>query len=305
MAYKSVGSTTHYSISYDDSLSKADGENRANDLKGVCERDFGLMGGWFAGVTLTVPVPIEVRIELGPGTHARWGPPTSLFPGDGSTLDVVRSLLVAEVTEMFMMAQDKGYYYQGDRDHAGNEGSNGEGLSKFLTRQFLILNKMSHNPGGIGDLWLNGGRSDWVSKTDLFDHSNSEKSGCSVLFLWYLNVQLGFDINTIVAAAAPTLSGVYKNLTKDPVDPFSDFKQVLDDAFPATNPNGTPKVSSIPGSNPDNPFPLRTPRSLSVIKYRAALPPNQCANGIRALINKGGMHTLRPTLNSNRRTALV
>jgi hypothetical protein len=120
-----------------------------------------------------------------------------------------------------------------------------------------------------------------------------------------VNVQLDFDINSIVAAVAHTLRGVYTNLTKDPVDPFPDFKQVLDDAFPPTNPNGTPRISTIPGSNPDNPFPLPTPRSLSVTRYTGALAPNERTNSIRTLINKGGKHTLRPTLNANRRAALL
>jgi hypothetical protein len=78
-----------------------------------------------------------------------------------------------------------------------------------------------------------------------------------MLFLYYLNVQLGFSINDIIAAApgadqaASCLRGVYNNLTQDPGDPFPFFKSLLDVAFP-------PDVHTdqIPGPNPDNPWPL-------------------------------------------------
>jgi hypothetical protein len=76
------------------------------------------------------------------------------------------------------------------------------------------------------------------------------------LFLYYLSYQLGFNIQRIIAAAAPTLAGVYTNLTVDAADPFPAFKQMLDDAFPPTNPDGSPRYSVIPGPNPDNPYPL-------------------------------------------------
>jgi hypothetical protein len=248
MEYKSVGSTTHYSISYDTALSKADGENRANALKAKCEQDFTLMAGWFAGVTLTVLTPIEVQIQVGPGSSASWG-------------DLRRS---------------------------------------HIPRPYGL----GYTPGGIAHLWLNEkSRPDWVNHTDP-DRKANEKSGCSLLFLWYLNAQLGFDINSIVAAAAPTLAGVYKNL-RDMVDPFPDFKQVLDSAFPATNPDGSPRTSAVPGRNPDNPFPLPSPRTLSVKRYIAALPPVQRTGSIRSLIAKSGRHTLRPTLNTNRRAAFL
>lgn len=48
-----AGITTHYSISYDDSLSAADGVNRGNGLIGVCfiihERGRQDPGSWTSG----------------------------------------------------------------------------------------------------------------------------------------------------------------------------------------------------------------------------------------------------------------
>jgi hypothetical protein len=299
MAYESVGSTAHYSISYDKALSKAEGKDRADDLKAVCEKDFALMAGWFGNTPIKYSAPFDVRIENGGGNRASWGTdekdnllPISPFLDSGQSLDLLRYLLVAEVTEMFMDSQDEGWFGE------GSEGSNGEGLSLFLGKQLLLNIGSSVIPGGIANLWLDSSRPDWVNKSDPSDRSANEKSGCSVLFIWYLNVQLGFDINSIVAAADKTLAGVYKNLTKDTNDPFPDFKKILDDAFPKM-------PATIPGTNADNPFPLPSSRNLSVKKYIAALPPDQRTGSIRALVVRGGKHTLRSSLNSNRREALL
>ena len=68
---------------------------------------------------------------------------------------------------------------------------------------------------------------------------------------------MGFTIEQIITAApgftngnlnsTATLRGVYQNLTGDP---FPFFKSLLDLAFPPD------LVSSVPGVNPDDPFPI-------------------------------------------------
>ena len=62
-----AGSTTHYSISYDDSLSAADGRDRAAALLGVCEQDYNLMADWFDGLSLPYALPVAVNIIGNPG----------------------------------------------------------------------------------------------------------------------------------------------------------------------------------------------------------------------------------------------
>ena len=42
-----LGQTDHYHIVYDDSLSPADGRDRAIALQKECEKDFTLMQEWF------------------------------------------------------------------------------------------------------------------------------------------------------------------------------------------------------------------------------------------------------------------
>lgn len=254
MALKSAGSTTHYSISYDDSLSAADGPGRAAQLLAVCEQDYNLMSTWFPGLALPYALPVAVDIIPGGYAGASWGPPISLRPGNGSGTNVVRYLLVAEVVEMFMLAQNNGWFAA----DGSNEGAAGEGLSRYLSTEFLVQTGLGWAMPGFDTarFWLNSDRLDYVNNIDQYDHAPDEKSGCSTLFLYYLSYQLGYDIKRIIAAGASTLAGVYRNLTGDSADPFPAFKQMLDQAFPRTDASGNPINTVVPGQNPDNPYPL-------------------------------------------------
>ena len=119
----SGGLTAHYQIKYDDSLSQADGRDRGNALIPVCEGDFTIMTNWFGGIALPYAIPYEVDINPGPAWSASWGsgPPITVTPGNGSSIDLVRFLLVSEVTEMFMLEQGLGW-----SPLASSEGSAGK-----------------------------------------------------------------------------------------------------------------------------------------------------------------------------------
>jgi hypothetical protein len=262
MALTLAGSTTHYRISYDNSLAAVDGVQRANALLGVCEQDYAIMSDWFGGINLPYQLPIEVHIDPGGYASAGWGPPISLKPGNGSGLNVVRYLLVAEVVEMFMLSQNKGWFAA----DGSNEGSAGEGLSRVLSAEFLHQVGLGANMPGFDTarFWSNSDRVDYVNGVDEYDHAPDAKSGCATLFINYLSYQLGYDIKRVIAAAASTLGGVYHNLTGDPNDPFPAFKAQLDRAFPRHDAAGNPITSTVPGSNPDNPYPL---------EWNAEVPP--------------------------------
>ena len=246
------GVTAHYAFTYDDSLSAPINPGgpepaRTNAVIAAAEADFNLMAGWFNNIALDVNFTIPVNVTQN-GGGASWSASggnltVTINPAAGNAA-FVRYLLVAEMVEQYMRAQGQGWY------GSGTEGSEGEGLSRFLAAQFFLLNGFGNPPAGFdnSNAWLNSPRADNVNVINLGDDGPDAITGCSTLFIWYLFAQLGFSINQIVAAASPTLGGVYRNLTGDTADPFPFFKQLMDTAFPGT--------ATIAGGNLDNPFPL-------------------------------------------------
>jgi hypothetical protein len=247
------GITTHYAITYESTLAAADGKDRGNGLMLHCEGDYTWMSGWFGGISLPFTLPVSVQLSAGGYAGAGWGPPITVTPGNGSSLDLVRYLLVSEVVEMMMKSKDNGWGYSfGD----GNEGSKGEALSRFLGFDFLSSNGLDTSvvtSGGstffVSNSWLSTTeRADFVNDNPDDNHPDAT-TGCTTLFVYYLYSQLKFDITSIINAGAATLAGVYTNLTGDGGDPFPFFKRLLGNAFP-----GTDTITA--GPNLDNPFPL-------------------------------------------------
>lgn len=261
------GQTTHYQIQYDDTLNATVGKAVGNALVANCEADFAQLTGWFGGIAAPWSGRMTVQIQAGNtsggGTGASWpglGGPVTLIPGlaaasASATVDpwFVRYLLVSEVVEMFMSTQNLGWY-GGSWTSGGNEGSAGEGLSRFLGAQFLLLNGQSLAPEAgyaIAFTWLqSAARADFVNHVDGTKNGFVPEVGCATLFIYYLFAQLGFSIDQIVAAGADQLGQVYANLTGDSGDPFPYFKQQLDVAFPGT--------ATTTSGNLDNPYPLGT-----------------------------------------------
>ena len=248
----SGGVTAHYAFTYDDSLGPPANPGgpepaRTNAVIAGCEADFTLMAGWFGNIALDVGFTIPVNVTQNSG-GASWSKSGSsltvtINPANGSA-NFIRYLLVAEMVEQYMRAQGLGWY------GSGTEGSEGEGLSRFLSAQFLLTNGLGNPPSGFlnSNTWLSSSRADFVNNINLTDDGPDAITGCATLFIWYLFAQLGFTINQIAAAGASTLGGVYRNLTGDTADPFPFFKQLLDTNFPGT--------STITSGNRDNPFPL-------------------------------------------------
>jgi hypothetical protein len=301
------GVTTHYAFYYDESLGGPGGIEpaRTNAVIAACETDFNWMQTQFAGVdianAMTLPIPTHVT-ALGGG--AGWGPPLTLKPGNGPA-STLRALMVAEVSEMLMLAQNKGWGFQAG---VNDEESCGEGLSLFMAVQFQLVNGFSplFNTGSC-DSWLNsslpasnpastefdgtthyGARKDYVNSTLPFP-GNGPGTGCSLLFIYHLYHQLGFSIPAIIAAApgldssgnpidGQCLRGVYQNLTGDTSDPFPYFAGLLAAAYP---PN---EVSSIPGPNTDDPWPLGL---LSFVGAKNTWGKDEVGD----IINKGGTYS--------------
>ena len=279
---QNAGATPHYSCAYDSTLLASGLEpGRTDALINAVEADFGIMSGWFAGITPNGPSPVPVYVTRLTGGANNTGPirlkPNTPDPNE------LRSLLVSEITESFMAGQNKGW---GFLPGVTNEESCGEALSLFLTQRFEQLQGVTGPYTAFtANNWLNsslptsnpnstrfvynsdgslqtdfGSRADYINTLLPFP-GNGPGTGCSILFLYYLYWRLGYSIEEIIAAApgytngqlnaiAP-LRGVYQNLTGDAADPFPAFQQILGDAFPSD------QVSHIPGTTSgdrDNPF---------------------------------------------------
>jgi hypothetical protein len=166
------GQTAHYQISYESSLSAADGLTRAQQLFHQCEFDFNLMSSWFPGVNFEFSFPISVQINNASG-GASWNDPPNIAlpfgynptvqinPGSGTDVNFVRYLLVSEVTEMFMASKNNGWFEDASLFSGANEGSKGEGLSRFLGFQFKAANGLQnvrYTGFEVVNFWLNSSR---------------------------------------------------------------------------------------------------------------------------------------------------
>ena len=233
------------------------------------------------------PIPVLVTAIVESGYNASWGWPLVMNAGNrASTL--LRSMFIAEVSEVFMLAQHKGWGYSNGAD---DEESCGEALSLFLTVQFQLSQGLGTTwlMNGTPSTWLNtslpasnpastefdstgqfggpstgthyGARQDYVGSVKPFA-GNGPATGCCMAFLYYLFHQLQFTSIPQIIAAAPgvdssnnviggsCLKGVYQNLTGDDSDPFPYFASLLAAAYPPD------QVASIPGPNVDDPWPL-------------------------------------------------
>lgn len=167
--------------------------------------DFDLMQSWFGnGVRLTRFFPVYIHLGNVPG--ARWGPDlasTGVNILASGNAWFSRFLVVAEMTEVFMRDQGLGWYAGSTTrgqaaDGGGNEGDNGEGLSRFLARQFLVINGVlpSTMPVNVrtANQWLSTSRENFITGSDepIIDITSPPAGdlGCTTLFINYLNGQL-------------------------------------------------------------------------------------------------------------------
>lgn len=240
------GSTTHYDISYDASLPTARGQTIASNLTGSIDGDFDQMNAWFGNIGLSQKVSLIIGASSG---GAAWsGSLMATFMGGSASVAFARYLVTAEVVEMLMAKKANGWGYS---DGDGDEGSKGEGLSRFLSFQMLLAKGLDTSVASgffVANNWLSSTRDDFVNN-DPDDNSPDATTGCTTLFVYYLFEQLKFDISSIIDKGAANLAGVYTNLTGDGGNPFPFFKRLLDNAFP-----GTSQIAT--GPNFDNPFPL-------------------------------------------------
>jgi hypothetical protein len=242
-----AGQTAHFAVSYDDSITLANGYQAsglalAQAVLASCENDLATFSNLFGGI-MPAPASLPFQINLVPGgggaSHAGClSTVISCFISPNSDIVGVPLTMDAEVAEVFMATQAQG---------VNCASSNGEALSRVLpTVLYPKLRWRFMN----GTSWLNStnpSRPDWVTNSNPTD-TDFVSIGCGTLFYNYLAYQLNFSWRDIIAAGAPTLAQTAANLGVP--TPFASFSALLAQYFP------TNQTASLVD---DDPFPLGRP----------------------------------------------
>jgi hypothetical protein len=249
------GVTTNFQVQYESTLpSQANVITNANSLLTVVENEFTVTTGWFAtpvgkfgtGNRQVVNLNLADTATTFPGANnSGYGSAINL---DSQNLTAAAATAAGRVGMVFMnewveilMSLSGGKWNAGD--------SSGEGLSQYCGIVRFQGGHYNYYSSWV-DQWLNKQpRQDWVNNTEGTD-TNPISFGCALAFLYYLNVQLSFSINQIIAAGAANLSTVYRTLTGDSGDPVPFFAALLEHVYPSS------ATASTPGPVTDNPFPL-------------------------------------------------
>ncbi len=253
------GKTTNFLVEYDtvlfDSLPasqqsavKANLIANANALLSVIENEFTALTGWFNVPSSKFGTGHRqvVKLNQADGSGAvNWG-----YGGDihldaqsrnnnaANAADIVNMLFVAEFAEVLMDINGKWSRFD----------SSGEGLSMYCSIERFPAGNYDYY-GSLVDMWLNKHpRQDWVNATEGTD-GNFISFACAVASIYYLNTQLNFSIDQIIAAGASNLASTYRNLTADSGDPYPFFAGLLEHVYPSS------ANVSLPGPDLDDPFP--------------------------------------------------
>jgi hypothetical protein len=233
-----AGNTVHFDVSYLSRLGQK-GADLAQAILQTCERDYAALQAIFGGLTPgRLPFVVQITSDNSGASHSSClGTDVMVGGNSGTSVDFIRSLLVAEVDEVFMANFGFGW-------DCG--ASPGEGLSRVLANDLY----KGVEPADFisSNVWLNlNPRPNFVDQADPTD-TNYKSIGCSVLFLNWLRFELNHGWAEIVASGGATLADTYRGLTGKNTG-WSDFSAVIDTSFP---------VGKTYRLKTDNPFPLQT-----------------------------------------------
>jgi hypothetical protein len=246
-----AGFTTNFHVQYEDTLpNQANVIRNANALLSVVENEFNVTTGWFNTPSGNFGAGSRqlVNLNLSDGSGANnsgYGSAINLDAqnGNGNATDAaerVKMLFMNEWVEILMSLS-------GGKWNAGN--SMGEGLSQYCGIVRFQAGHYSYYNSWV-DQWLDvHPRPDWVNITEGTDR-DVVSFGSALAFLYYLNTQLNFSINQILAAGASDLAIMYRTLTGDTGDPYPFFSGLLEHVYPSS------VNANIPGPVTDNPYPL-------------------------------------------------
>ena len=257
MAIQTLQTTTNFVIKYDDSNSQAQG--MATAIAAVAENEFTVLTGWFnitSGFGASDRITVTVQ-SIAAGGANNFG----YQSGGNSTINVnflppgftaaqantiAPMMFINEIVEVFMSFNNQ---HGPSTWNAGH--SDGEGLSQFCGILRFPAGHYQAYPSFVNS-WLSSTRPDFVTSNKNTD-TDAVSFGCALLFLFYLNTQLGFTPSQIIQNGAATLAGLYTNLTGDSSNPFGFFLQLVETALP-----GTSTITTGSGQALDDPFPIVT-----------------------------------------------
>lgn len=252
-----AGLTTNFQVQYEDTQPNlATVKANANALLAVVENEFNVTTGWFAtpgGKFGTGNRQVVHLDQRGGGSNGGYGSVISI-DSIGSGPSPTQSVLMVWMNEWVeILMSIAGNWNAGD--------SSGEGLSQYCGIIRFQQGHYSYYNSWV-DGWLNGvsgspnaARSDWVTQTftgsgSVHGDGDSVSFGCALAFIFYLNTQLSFSINQIIADYNSNLANAYNTLTGDPGNPFPTFLNLIASVYPAS------QTANIPSPVSDNPFPI-------------------------------------------------
>jgi len=290
--------TASFLLQYDDvNISQTDGDALLAALADTGEGDFATLLAVFGGAKPATPITVTVNPGFGGSNDGKDMTIGSGGEGASGPFDRIRNTFIAELSEIFMAAQNK-KWNPGD--------SKGEALSRALAG---VMYPDGQQPGFTVHQWIDNdtdpnidseavlspsGRQDWVSKTftgnaNVKGDLPAKPTGCGLAFLFYLNRQLGFSWARMVSAADETFEGIYRQLTGSS-GAFAGFIAAIDGEFRPGQNSGLNGTMTQPfsdgleqGASPSKrspralrspngltPTPLRTAARLSVRRYLSA-----------------------------------
>ena len=207
-----VGTMADVTLYYDPQLGQ-EGADLAKQVKDTVEQTYVNCRNYFGMAGQPVNVIIAPVNNETDGSGGAYHHGCSFNPGGGDLyIDaafgnpvMTTGLIVAELTESFMGAQNKGW-------DCG--GSNGEALSRFLAEL------ESGGPAGAlaafatGPAWDKAGRPNWIDSTEPTDQ-DAVATGCGVVYLYWM-MSKGYTAAQITQAACPdgSLTSNYTALTR-------------------------------------------------------------------------------------------
>jgi hypothetical protein len=276
------GNTTNFQLNSPDSFwtglsatQQTNVTNNANFLLGQAEGAFTTTTGWFATDTTKFGTSNRQQVSFdlpdnkgasnnGYGSAIHVAAQANVSDGTGGP--IASMLWMAEWAEILMSLTSNW--------HAND--SSGEGLSHYCALQLFLNGHNDYYTSGNNQIfvqnWLNGdgttnpgtaspnaARTDWVNFTftgakvggvQVNGDADPTSYGCSLAFIYYLTVQLGFTINEVISNYSSDLASCYKGVTGDGTDPFPGFVGLINSVYPSG------QYATLSGTNPNNPFPI-------------------------------------------------